>query len=145
MSASEPKAFVDTNVLLYAYSDSSPIKGKVALDLVTDLWDSRRGCISIQVLQEFCFGCLRKRLLKESLVLHSVVSDLALWHVYSPAPSDVLNALHVQERYKLSFWDSMIVQCASMSGCSILYSEDLNAGQTILGMRIVNPFASLAQ
>lgn len=141
MSANDPRAFVDTNVLLYAYSDSSPEKGKRALELVSELWESRRGCLSIQVLQEFCYGCLRKNLLKESLVLQSVVSDLSLWTVYSPTTSDILGALAIRERYKLSFWDSMIVRCASELGCTTLYSEDLNTGQTILGLQIVNPFA----
>jgi predicted nucleic acid-binding protein len=69
-----------------------------------------------------------------------ILSDLATWVVHSPTAADVLDATHLQERYRTSFWDAMIVTSAVRLGCDILWSEDLNPGQVGEKVQVRCPF-----
>ena len=60
--------------------------------------------------------------------------------MHTPTAPDVLAAVDLHERYQISFWDAMILQSAARRGCQVVWSEDLNAGQTYQGVRVVNPF-----
>jgi len=135
------RRFVDTNILLYAHDDSAGTKRDQARTLLEQLWDSREGCLSVQVLQEFFVNATRK--IPKPLSAESakeIVADLSHWHMHVPAADDVLGAIGVHQRAEISFWDSMIVHSAAEMGCDVLYSEDLNAGQNYSGVRVVNPF-----
>lgn len=138
---SDEMQFIDTNVLVYAHDVSAGHKHTVAQNLVKDLWESRRGCISIQVLQEFFVTVTRKvaSLVSEEKAT-SIVSELSNWQVFSPGTADLLHAIAFQRQYQISFWDAMIVQSAVKFGCSTLWSEDLNAGQVYEGVTVRNPF-----
>lgn len=141
MSA-EGRAFVDTNVVAYAYDTTSEVKRTLALPLVQDLWASRRGCLSIQVLQELFVTLTRK--LAEPLeveIARRVTRTMSHWTVHAPSVADVDAAVGLHSRYRISFWDAMIVQSAAQLGCDILYSEDLNAGQRYDGVLVVDPFS----
>ena len=138
MSAKPLLEFVDTNILVYAYDQSAGDKHLRAKSVVTGLWRSTRGCLSIQVLQEFYVTCMRKQVAAEAL--RSIVADLALWHVHSPRPNEVTAAIDLSSRYQISFWDAMIIQSAAMMGCTVVWSEDLNSGQTYGDVRVMNPF-----
>lgn len=135
------RVFVDTNVLVYAYDVSAGEKHDRARELVEDLWRSRAGCISVQVLQEFFVNVTRK-IPKTLPVVQAkeIVSDLGYWRSHSPSARDVVEAIELHERLSLSFWDAMIVRSALSSGCGVLYTEDLNAGQSYDGIRAENPF-----
>lgn len=135
------RVFVDTNVLLYSFDTSAGVKRERALALVGRLWRQGNACISVQVLQEFYVNATRK-LGKplEPTVAKKVVASLARWEVHAPTADDVLNAITLQEEAQLSFWDAMIVTSAGRLGCRVLYSEDLNAGQRVAGVEVVNPF-----
>jgi len=133
--------FVDTNVLLYAYDHNEPIKQRQAEALLTDLWHRRAGCLSIQVLQEFYVNATRK--LSRPLELATakeLVRDYALWIVHLPTSSDLLSAIELHERYQVSFWDAMILQSALELGCALLWSENLNPGQSFVGLTVQSPF-----
>ena len=110
--------------------------------LLAELWDSQAGCLSIQVLQEFYVNITRKvaRPL-EPTDARQIVADLGHWRVHSPTVNDVLEAIALQQRHGLSFWDAMIVTSAIQLGCATVWSEDLNAGQAYDGARVANPFA----
>jgi predicted nucleic acid-binding protein len=141
MSA-DGRAFVDTNVIAYAYDTASPAKRAAALPLVQELWTTRRGCLSIQVLQELFVGLTRK--LAEPLdaeTARRVISTMSHWAVHAPDTMDVDAAIVLHGRHKISFWDAMIVRSATQLGCDVLYTEDLNAGQEFDGVRVVDPFA----
>ena len=69
-----------------------------------------------------------------------VIRDLAYWKVHEPKIDDVLNAVNLQQRYKISFWDAMILQSALQLECSLIWSEDLNPGQVYESVKLVNPF-----
>jgi predicted nucleic acid-binding protein len=133
--------FVDTNVLVYAHDDSAGAKRDQARLLVEQLWDSREGCLSVQVLQEFFVTVTRK--IARPLGLEpakEIVADLSRWHVHVPAADDVLGAIGIHQRDEISFWDAMIVRSAAEMGCAVLYSEDLNTGQKYSGVPVENPF-----
>ena len=68
-----------------------------------------------------------------------LVRDYLAWNVVTNTPESVLKALDLEARYKISFWDALIVQAADDAGAPILYSEDLSAGQCYGAVRVVNP------
>jgi predicted nucleic acid-binding protein len=135
------KSFVDTNVLLYAHEETAGRKFGKAQTLIENLWAERAAVISTQVLQEFLVNLQRKTRRKPSaLLLGTLVEDFTLWTVVVNDASSCVRALEVQERYGLSFWDSLIVQAAQISNAKVLYSEDLSDGQVYGGVKVVNPF-----
>jgi predicted nucleic acid-binding protein len=134
--------FIDTNVLVYAHDISAGIKHTRARRLLQTLWKGKRGCMSIQVLQEFYANITRKVAAPLSAAETArVIQELAVWKIHTPEVNDILEAIRVQQRNQLSFWDAMIVWSAARLGCAVLWSEDLNHGQTYEGVRVQNPFA----
>jgi predicted nucleic acid-binding protein len=133
--------FVDTNVLLYAYDTAAGQRHDRAADLVGRLWSERSGAISVQVLQELFVNATRKvaaPLTPEAAV--DRLRSLSRWRVHSPLADDVVAAASLSHRHQLSFWDAMIVRSAAELHCAVLWSEDLNDGQLIEGVRVRNPF-----
>ena len=135
--------FLDTNVLLYAHDKSAGEKQQQAGAIVTAMWESGNGCLSVQVLQEFYVNITQKvaqRLDKE--VALQIIKDLACWRIHVPDAAEVLKAIEIQIAYKISFWDAMVIRSAQAMRCQTLWTEDLQAGQVIAGVRAVNPFTS---
>ena len=140
---SEPKSlqFVDTNVLIYAHDLSAGHKHTCARDLVRELWGSGQGCLSVQVLQEFYVNVTQKvakPLAPE--VAAQIIADLSVWQVHRPGVEDILDAIRLQGRYQISFWDAMIVTSAIQLGCRTIWSEDLKPGQVYQTATVANPF-----
>jgi predicted nucleic acid-binding protein len=131
--------FVDTNIFVYAYDRSAGLKHQRASKLVAELWQSQRGCLSVQVLQEFYAVAARKLITIAPADLRLILSDLALWRIHAPNAVDVLAAVDLHQRYQVSYWDAMILQSASRLGSSVVWSEDLNPGQVYQGIRVLNP------
>lgn len=137
------KCFVDTNVLVYAHDRSTGSKHERALSLLESLWDSGNGILSTQVLQELCVTLRRKATNPLALgELRELVRDYSTWEVVVNSTDSVLRALEIAARYRISFWDAMILQAAEISKCSILYSEDLAAGMKFGSIQVLNPFAA---
>jgi predicted nucleic acid-binding protein len=134
------RRFVDTNILVYAHDDSAGVKRDQARSLVEQLWESRDGCLSVQVLQEF-FVSVTRKIAKplDAETAKEIIADLSRWHVHVPASVDVLGAIGIHQRTGISFWDAMIVRSAAEMGCDVLYSEDLNTGQEYSGVLAENP------
>lgn len=141
MSDDSALQFLDTNVLIYAHDRSAGAKHDRARMLITDLWNSGKGCLSIQVLQEFYVNVTRNvpRPL-DGPTAAQIISDLARWTVHVPNVADVLGAIEVQQRNQISFWDAMIVASAVQLGCEVIWSEDLKPGHIYEGVRVTNPF-----
>ena len=140
---SEPRSlqFVDTNILIYAHDISAGQKHVRANELVRDLWQSGDGCLSVQVLQEFYVNVTRKvarPLATEAAA--QIISELSVWEVHCPGAEDVLDAIRVQNRFQVSFWDAMILVSAHHLGCHVLWSEDLNPGQVYGQVGVQSPF-----
>ena len=135
------RQFVDTNVLVYAHDVTAGDKHTRARALVEALWDTREGCLSVQVLQEF-FVTTTRKISKplEAPAAARIIDDLAHWHVHVPVASDVLAAIDIHQRTGAPFWDAMILRSANELGCETLHSEDLNPGQVYEGVHVGNPF-----
>ena len=134
------KYFVDTNILLYAHDVTAGAKHDRARALVEELWRTRSGVLSTQVLQELCVNLRRKagRPL-DVKTTREIVTDYLSWEVVVNTGESVLEALEIENRYGISFWDALVIQAAESSGAAVLYSEDLSDGQTYGSVRIVNP------
>lgn len=140
------KYFVDTNILLYAHDRSAGFKHDRARQLVEGLWTSGRGVLSTQVLQELCINLRRK--VARPIPLEEVrrlIQDYLSWEVVVNTPASILQALEIEVRYQVSFWDALILQAAESSGAAVLYSEDLSAGQEYGVVQVVNPLNSLPE
>ena len=105
--------FVDTNILMFAHDTAAGKKHARAKALVEQLWESRSDAVSTQVLQELAVNLRRKA-----------------------------RKLELEARYKLSFWDALVVQAAYVAGAEILYSEDLSDGQRYGTLRVKNPLTN---
>ena len=113
--------FVDTNILVYAEDRSAKGKHEIARELLVRLWDERSGVVSVQVLQE-------------------IVSEYLTWTVVANSGKLLTDAIELQQKSKLSFWDSLVVQAAIDAECTALYSEDLSDGQRFGPVVVANPF-----
>lgn len=138
------RTFLDTNVLVYAFDTKEPDKQQRALDTL-----ERRGAdgivVSTQVLQEFYVTTTRKR--QPPLAPETAAKAVERYAALEVVPSDVQlvrSAIDLSQRADISLWDALIVRAASVAGCEVLLSEDLNAGQVIDGVRVENPFAEVA-
>jgi predicted nucleic acid-binding protein len=134
------KFFVDTNILLYAHDRSAGVKHERAHQLLERLWTSEEGVLSTQVLQEFCINLRRKvaRPLPMEEV-RQIIQDYLSWEIVVNTPASTLHALEIEIRYQISFWDALILQAAESAGASVVYSEDLGAGQKYGSVQVVNP------
>ncbi len=135
------KTFVDTNILVYAHDLDSGKKHEVAKKTIINLWSTREGVISTQVLQEFYVTLTRKVPvpLKKSQV-RRILNNYLQWDVAVNNAETILQAIEIEENYHISFWDAMIVSAAYFKNASRILTEDLNEGQQIEGIAIVNPF-----
>ncbi|MDH3524391.1 MAG: PIN domain-containing protein [Acidobacteriota bacterium] len=140
MNGSLP-VFVDTNVLVYSRDASEPAKQARAAAWLEELWRSRRGRLSWQVLQEFYVTVTMK--LDPGMDpgrARAEVRELAAWEPVSTKQPVVEGAWALQDRFALSFWDALIVSAARVSGCRMLLTEDLQNGQRFEELEVVNPF-----
>ena len=139
------KPFVDTNILVYAHDLVSGIKNERARALVGKLWNTGGGVLSTQVLQELCIN-LRRKAVKPLTVeeTRSLIEDYSDWEIVANTQNSVIEALTIEARYQISFWDALIIHAAERSGAAILYSEDLSDGQIYGSVRVVNPLNETA-
>jgi predicted nucleic acid-binding protein len=135
------RTFVDTNILIYAYDQREPEKSAKAREIVSELWRTREGLLSTQVLQELYVNLTRKlRVVIPRPEARALVGRYGRWPVHAITTGDILEAADLEERHTLSFWDALIVVAAVRSGAERIVSEDLQHDRTIDGVRIENPF-----
>lgn len=139
--------FLDTNISIYDLDSSDKLKQCIATAIIRSALDSGTACISYQVVQE----CLNVALRKAEIPLDVRQSEAYLTRVLVPMwrvmPSEKLyhRAIQIQARTRYAFYGSLIIAAAIDAGCSRLYTEDLQHGQEIEGLRIENPFLAAAQ
>ena len=145
MSFMSDKCFVDTNILMYAHDASAGAKHDRAKALVEELWRDRTGVVSTQVLQELAVNLRRKagRPL-DAKATRDIVTDYLTWQVVVNSGESILDALDLEARYRISFWDALVLQAANASGAEVLYSEGLSDRQTYGSVRVVNPVRAKA-
>ncbi|MDW7711695.1 MAG: PIN domain-containing protein [Deferrisomatales bacterium] len=134
--------FVDTNVLVYAHDTGQGVRHQPARALVERLWEDRSGVLSTQVIQELYVNLRRKAARPVPAdEARRLVEDYLCWPLVVNDGNSILGALQLEQDHGISFWDALILDAANRSGARILYSEDLNHGQTYGATTVVNPFA----
>jgi predicted nucleic acid-binding protein len=133
------RSFFDTNVLVYADDKSAPAKQQRAVNLVAEHRRAGTGVVSLQVLQEY-FVTVTRKLQVEARVARRKIELLAEFDVATNGLADILAAIDLHRLHSFSFWDALILRAAGQSGCRVLLSEDMQEGQEIDGVRVVNPF-----
>jgi len=134
--------FLDTNIFVYAFDQSSPKKAELARVLISKALQTGKGVISYQVVQEFFNVAYRRfpepmRLDQSEQFLSAVLRPL--WVIHS-SPTLCLKALQILDRFRLQWYDALIVAAALQAKCRILYSEDFQGGQKIEDVEVRNPF-----
>jgi predicted nucleic acid-binding protein len=133
------RAFVDSNVFLYHLESHEPAKAQLAARLISNL---RGNCvISVQVMQEVYSVAIRKALVPPQMA-REYVEEMGRRHVVLPDQKLVLAAIDTSERNRINFYDALIIEAAVTAKCDLIYTEDMNHGQVIRGVRIENPFIS---
>lgn len=135
------RIFVDTNILVYAHDIDAGEKYQTAGKRISQLWESRSGIISTQVLQEFYVTLTRKiPQLLDKLMVRTILKSYLSWDVVVNNTDIILHASEIEESHMISYRDALIVSAAFSSNADIILTEDLNPGQTIEGILIENPF-----
>lgn len=132
-------AFFDTNVLVYQDDTSSPAKQNKALAIFSDHFEKGTAALSLQVLQEYFSAVTRKLNLPPDKAQRRV-EIFSSANVVRFDVADVIAAIELHRLTQLSFWDSLIVHAARVSGATVLYSEDFQHGAIHGGVQIINPF-----
>ena len=132
------KVFLVANILVYAQDKDSPAKRRRSREVIAALAVAGTGVISTQVIQEFYVAATRK-LGVAPLAAKSVLHTFKVFEIVQTSPDLIEDAIDCSVLNRISFWDALIVAAAASSGCEVVYSEDLNPGQTIQGVRIENP------
>jgi predicted nucleic acid-binding protein len=132
-------AFVDTNVLLYADDRANPEKRERAQRLIGDVFRERNGRISLQVLQEY-FSAATRKLGIDAVTARRNVELYSRLDVVRLDLNDLLAAIDLHRLHHFSIWDALILRAAMISGCRVLYTEDLQSGFRLESLEIVNPF-----
>lgn len=131
--------FVDTNVLLYADDRRDAAKQLRAREWLLALWQQRSGRLSTQVLNEYYVNATRRLGMAQGDA-RAKVRRFQLWQPWQLDHQTVETAWGVEARFGLSYWDSLILAAAAQAGCTHVLSEDLQHGQQIDAVTIVNPF-----
>lgn len=136
------RAFIDTNVLVYAFSEGEPAKASAARAVL----ESSEPVVSTQVLSEFAHVVTRKLRQPADAVADAIRQIVASYDVLMIDATIVVRALALMQRYRFGFFDCQIIAAALASGARTLFSEDLQHGQSIEGaLEIRSPFAAAAR
>jgi predicted nucleic acid-binding protein len=131
--------FVDSNVFLYALDEADRHKQEAARNWRAALWTSRMGRLSFQVMGEFYVNAVRLRTDAREEA-RAEIRDLMAWNPVVTDAAVLERGWKLQDRYRLSYWDALIVAAAKAAGCGYLLTEDLQSGQKLDGIEVVNPF-----
>ena len=135
------REFIDTNILVNAYDRHDPAKHSKAQELLTNGIENETAVLSAQVISEF-FTVVTSRIPKP-LSIEEAEEAIDLFSILPVVELDLTmtrRAINTQKQYRSTYWDSLIITAAEKAGCTQIFSEDLNPGQTCHGIVVVNPF-----
>jgi predicted nucleic acid-binding protein len=138
--ASDSTVFVDTNVLLYSIDARDPVKRDAAGAWIAHCWREERGRISTQVLNELYANLRRVAPNYERKAARQLVACYRAWTPWIVDDSTIDLAWQLEDRVAINYWDALMVAAAQQQACSYLLTEDLQHGQKIDDLQIVNPF-----
>jgi predicted nucleic acid-binding protein len=133
--------FVDTNVLVYARDSRDAVKQAKARDWISQLWDGQRGRTSAQVLSEFYEVVTRK--FKTAVAREDAWEEVQSYLAWNPQPINtevLVRGREIESRYRLNWWDCLVVAAAQVQGCVLLLSEDMQDGADYGGVIVRSPF-----
>ena len=133
------KIFIDTNLLVYSLDSFDQDRKKHSRSILKKISDQYTGVISTQVMQEF-YVAATKKLNADPVIIKGILTQLTNFEIISISPELVFSAIDCSILNRLSFWDALIIASAASAKCKEVWTEDLNHGQIILGVRIKNPF-----
>jgi len=136
------RVLVDTNVLVYAYDRSEPVKQVRAVEVLDVLVRSGQGVLTTQVLAEY-YVAITSRVaqpLSAAVALERVQSFCASWRVLDITTTVVLEALRGVRDYQLHYWDAQLWASAKLNQIPIIATEDLPSADSIEGVRFIDPF-----
>ncbi|MFP4395624.1 MAG: PIN domain-containing protein [Anaerolineales bacterium] len=139
---SPERCFVDTNIWLYALIEGANAQKH---SRATEIVQHHTVVISTQIINETCVNLLKKAQLPEAQLYALIQAFYTKYEIIHLRREVLLRASELREQYSLSFWDSLVIACALASGCSVLYTEDMQDGLEVAGqLTIVNPFPQVA-
>ena len=133
--------FVDANVLVYTRDVNEPVKQLRAVNWMDRLWREQSGRTSMQVLSEFYVTATRK--LRPAISTDDAWNNVKSLLAWQPQPIDgalLQRAREIEQRHRLSWWDSMVVAAAQLQNCALLLSEDMHDGAAFGGVTVRSPF-----
>jgi predicted nucleic acid-binding protein len=133
------KYFIDTNILVYLFSEIEIEKSDKCSDILNQLSNHVQFVLSTQVINEFSNVSISK-FHKDAIEVKSIIDILSEFEIVINDVDIIKKGIDIKFRYQLSFWDSLIVSAAKSAKCNIILSEDLQDGQVIEGVKIQNPF-----
>lgn len=131
--------FLDSNILCYAADFDAGEKLYKAIRIVKELHNANRAVISTQVLQE-TYSIITRKLKYSISDARLYIQKASLLIVHTNTVRNIMEAIDISCKNRISIWDALIVTAAKACGCGTLYTEDLNDGQVIEGIKVVNPF-----
>jgi predicted nucleic acid-binding protein len=131
--------FIDTNILVYAHDRSTKDRHDLSVDLIVRLAETGMGVLSTQVLVEF-YSVATRKLKMTNEEAEEVLIDFGAWPAHRPAHSDLLRAIDLQRRYKIGWWDALILNSAAEMGAATLWSEDFGDRRRFGPVLVRNPF-----
>lgn len=137
--------FIDTTTLVYAKDQASPSKQKQAVTWIKTLTEARAAVVSAQVVREYYWVVARKLTASSRELLREDVRDMQAWIPAGLELDHIEAGWVLQDRYKVGFWDALMLASAQIGGCRYFLSEDLQDGQDFDGVRVVNPFTASPQ
>lgn len=135
------KCFLDTNVLIYAYDETDELRQQQTLKILKNIKREYEPVISTQTLGEFFNVAYKKLHFSKEDAINVCQEFSNFYPVYEISTENVFHAMKISKQTQYSYWDSLILAMAIDTGCSILFSEDLNPGHEIEGLKIINPFS----
>ena len=130
--------FLDTNILVYAFDSRAGSKHIIAAALLERLLKEGSAALSVQILIEFYAAATKGGMKSERA--GEIVFDLGICAFHRPDHADVLQSIELLRRYKISWWDALVINSANQLDCRVLWTEDLNHGQRYGGVTVRNPF-----
>ena len=133
------KYFLDTNFLVYCFSEDEPEKRQKCLDILARAKDEASFVISTQVLNEFA-AVMIKKFNQSPIEVKAIIKDLSLFEVVNMDTELILEAIDIHILHQISYWDSLIISGAKSARCAVILTEDLNHDQEVAGVKVQNPF-----
>ena len=133
------KYFLDTNFLVYCFSEDEPEKRQKCLDILARAKDEASFVISTQVLNEFA-AVMIKKFNQSPIAVKAIIKDLSLFEVVNMDTELILEAIDIHILHQISYWDSLIISGAKSARCAVILTEDLNHDQEVAGVKVQNPF-----